>query len=47
MLRINSRLLCASNVSHVRSAIGIRTSKRDVGVPIDPERPDEDLDGDE
>lgn len=44
---LTNELTAARHVSHVRSAIGIRTSKRDVGVPIDPERPDEDLDGEE
>ncbi len=34
---LTSDLTAAANVANVRSAINIRTSKRDVGVPIDPD----------
>lgn len=36
---LTNELTAAKHVAHVRSAIGIRSSKRDVGVPIDPEAP--------
>ena len=32
---LTSRLTAAPNVSHVKSALAIRTSKHDAGVPID------------
>ena len=34
---LTSKLTSAPNVSHVKSALAIRASKRDVGVPIDEE----------
>ena len=34
---LTSQLTAAPNVAHVRSAIGIRTSKQEYGVPIDPD----------
>lgn len=40
---LTSELTAAPNVANVRSAIGIRTSKREYGVPVDPEVNIEDM----
>ncbi len=40
---LTSQLTAAPNVANVRSAIGIRTSKREYGVPVDPDLDIEDL----
>ena len=39
---LTTKLTTAPNVSHVKSALAIRSSKYSVGVPIDVESPDED-----
>ncbi len=39
---LTTQLTCAPNVSHVKSALAIRTSKLMPGVPIDAESPDRD-----
>lgn len=40
---LTSQLTAAPNVANVRSAIGIRTSKREYGVPVDPDVDVEDM----
>ena len=40
---LTSQLTAAPNVANVRSAIGIRTSKREYGVPVGPDVDIEDL----
>lgn len=36
---LTSELTAAPNVANVRSAMGIRTSKREYGVPVNPDEP--------